>query len=126
MIRFIPLALGIFLYATTFSHAEDLETIRAKQFGEQLEAYGKKHEENLQVLLDYAEKENRTQAEDRLFYWTVCNTVTNLERAEKLISDNPDLAQYLDGSMLPSIQENLDFHRYAAKGLDGTDAECKN
>ena len=108
----------------TLVKAEDLYIIKAKQFLDQLRAYNQKHDANLEIMTQYANKE-KTEVETRFLNWTICNTVTNLERAEALILDTPEYAQYLDGAMLPSIQENLDFHRYAASILDGTPDECQ-
>lgn len=109
---------------TSIANAESLYEIRAKQFFEQLEAYNKNHSDNLKIIEQYSEG-NRTQGKEALYFLTICNTVKNLKRAETLILDNPEYAQYLNGNILPSIQENLDFHQYAASLLDGTDAECK-
>lgn len=124
MKRLITLILIFSTMIPSIVNAEDLYEIRAKQFSEQLDAYNDKHSENLEIIVKYSDKE-RTEAEDSLYFWTVCNAVTNLERAEKLILDNPEYAQYLNGDVLPSIQENLDFHRYVASFLKGTDAECR-
>ncbi|MFX8122039.1 hypothetical protein ABTK95_19140 [Acinetobacter baumannii] len=111
---------------STFIYAEDLEKIRAKQFTTQLSAYMEKHSENLALITKYAEKKDRTQGEDRLYFWTLCNTVTNLERGEKLIKDNPEFAQYLNGNVITSLEENLDFHKYLTSLLVGTENECKS
>lgn len=124
--KFTALVMFISTILFTLSvNAKDLDEIKAKQFYEYLDAYGRKHSENLELLTKYS-KIGRTEAEDYLYFWTVCNTVTNLERAEKLILDNPEYAQYLNGDVLPSIQDNLDFHKYAASILNGTDAECRS
>lgn len=118
-------SLLLLVLATQNINAESLELIKAKQFMAQLDAYQEKHSENLEIFTNYKGRENSTEAETKFYLWTVCNTVINLERAYKLIKNNPEYAQYLDGTLLPSIEENLDFHRLAAKQLDGTDAECK-
>ncbi|MFW6699331.1 hypothetical protein ACODTP_17645 [Acinetobacter pittii] len=111
---------------STFIYAEDLEEIRAKQFTTQLSAYMEKHSENLALITKYAEKKDRTPGEDRLYFWTLCNTVTNLERGEKLIKDNPEFSQYLNGNVIASLEENLDFHKHVTSLLVGTENECKS
>lgn len=111
---------------STFIYAENLEEIRAKQFTTQLSAYMEKHSENLALITKYAEKKDRTPGEDRLYFWTLCNTVTNLERGEKLIKDNPEFSQYLNGNVITSLEENLDFHKHVTSLLVGTENECKS
>lgn len=114
------------LLLNTSMNAEDLEKVRAKQFVTQLSAYMEKYSENLALITKYSEKKDRTPGEDRLYFWTLCNTVTNLERSEKLIKDNPEFSQYLNGNVITSLEENLDFHKHVTSLLVGTENECKS
>lgn len=115
----------LFTTLSTIAHAESLEAIKAKNFSDQLQAYNLKNTENQELLVKYSKKENASESETEMYFMTICNSVYNLERAEKLIIDNPQYAVYLDGNVLPSIQDNLDFARRLERVLMGTQNQCR-
>lgn len=108
----------------TIVTADDSYSRKVNQFAQQLITYGKIHKSNIEVLTKDEDKK-RTEAEEHLYFWTICQTVTNLKRAKQLILDNPEYAQHLEGNVLPNIQEELDFHVHLASMLDGTKNECR-
>ena len=120
----IALLTVITLTATSAAYSENMEDVKAKIFFDRLAAYQEQHEENQKILLNNAKYQ--TEAEKRLWFWTICSGMKNLQRAQNLIEENPQFAQYLDGTYIPSLESNLDFQEILIKSIEGTEYECSS
>lgn len=121
--KIIAISLLIFIGMNN-AYADDLENIKAVNFMKKLDAYSAMNSSNQDIFLEYAKLKNPTESQTSMYFLTICNYKRNLERAEKLIDDNPEYAQYIDGAILPSIQDQLDYARHLAKVLDNSRFEC--